>query len=379
MAEMDFNRRRILQGFGAAALATAAHAALAPEVLAQAPMAASTGAPLAVGVAYCGSRTDFGYNQAHADAAQALSTIPGVRLEEIEAEPAGLPAAVEDLVRGRGCRVVFVTAPGDLLSSLLAHADAHREAAFLLCAAPMEGMRLPDNVGFYDGFLSEAQHVSGIVAGYASASKTIGLVASHPSSSVLRGVNAFALGAKRADPAVTVQLAYAGQDATPKEVAAAAHALVNRGADVLVPHVLRPRPVLETAAAWNLLCCGVHSDLSAIAPDNFLTGAEWNWTNAYMDVVRRIAAGQPWPRVIRGGFKEGYVRNTPYGPSVMLEARAHADAARMQLANGNAAVFRGPVLDNTGRTVVPKGKALTMPDPALEHMVWLAEGVVELH
>jgi simple sugar transport system substrate-binding protein len=81
---------------------------------------------------------------------------------------------------------------------------------------------------------------------------------------------------------------------------------------------------------------------------------------------------------MRGGFNAGYVRNSPYGPGVVLEARAHADAARMQLANGNASVFRGPVIDNTGRTVVPKGQSLAVPDPALERMIWLADGIVEV-
>jgi hypothetical protein len=35
-------------------------------------------------------------------------------------------------------------------------------------------------------------------------------------------------------------------------------------------------------------------------------------------------------------------------------------------------------VDNTGRTVVAKGQSLAVPDPALERMVWLAEGVVEV-
>ena len=365
MAETSYNRRKVLQGVGAAALALTAPAARAT-------------APTGVGVLYEGHRADFGYNQAHAEAARALLSLPGIRLEEVEAEPGRLPAAVEELTRARGCRIVFVTAPGDGLMTLLAQADAHRDTAFLLCAAPLDDTRLPVNVGFYEGFLNEAQHISGIVAGYASPRKQIGFVASHPAPTVLRCVNAFALGARRADPNTAVRLAYTGLDADPQSVAAVARSLVASGVDVLVPQLDRPRPVLEAAEAAGILCCGVHTDQSAIAPQGFLTGAEWSWAQLYSDIVKKIIAGEPWPRVLRGGFRDGYVRNTAYGPAVGVDARAHADAARMQLANGNASVFRGPVVDNTGRTVVAKGQSLAVPDPALERMVWLAEGVVEV-
>lgn len=365
MTRMTHNRRDMLKGFGAAALLLAAPTAFAAP-------------SLGVGVLYGGSRTDFGYNQAHAEAARALAALPGARLEERENAAGGLATAVEDLVGGRGCRVVLVTAPGDALPGLLAQADANRETAFLFCGAPLDAERLPVNVGFFEGFLDEAQHIAGIVAGYASRAKAIGMVASHPAPSVLRCVNAFALGARRADPAATLRVAFVGEGAPPQAVAEAARALVAGGADVLAAQLDEPRPVCEVAEAAGVLCCGVHVDLSAIAPQGFLTGAEWSWGRAYAETVSLIAEGKPWRHLRQGGFDRGFVRNTPYGPAVGVEARAHADAARMQLANGSAAVFRGPILDNTGRTVLPKGKVLRGPDPALDRMIWLAEGVNEV-
>ncbi|HEY0836423.1 MAG TPA: BMP family ABC transporter substrate-binding protein [Azospirillum sp.] len=358
-----FPRRRVLQGLGAVALA-----AVAPGARAEA-------APLAVGFLYPGLRADFGFNQAHADAARAIATLPGVRVEEAEGTAAELPSLVEEMVLNRGCRAVFVTDPGDWATTLLAQADAHRDTAFLLRGAELADLRLPGNVGVYDAHIYEGQHVCGIVAGYASRARRVGFVAGGASPRILRAVNAFALGVRRADATATVRLLRLGEGATADAVAKAGRELVADGVDVLAGHLDSVRPLCEVAEAAGIQCCGLHTDLSAIAPHGFLTGAEWNWTNFYADVVTRIQDGRPWPRLTRGGFGSGLVRSTRYGAPVAVDARAHADAARMQLANGNAAVFRGPITDNTGRTVLGKGQSLRSDDPALDRIVWLVDGV----
>ena len=358
------SRRWVLQGLGGVALA-----ATAPGALAQ------TAAPLTVGFLYPGLRADFGINQAHADAARAVATLPGITVVEAEGTAAELPSRVEEMVLGRGCRVLFITDPGDWATTLLAQADAHRDTVFLLRGGSLADLRLPDNVGVYDAHIDEGQHVSGIVAGYASRTHRIGFVAAGASPRIVRCVNAFTLGVRRADAGATVRLLRLGEGATAEAVAKAGRELVADGVDVLAGHLESVRPLCEVAEAAGILCCGLHTDLSAIAPHGFLTGAEWHWTNFYADVVTRIQQGRPWPRLTRGGFGSGLVRNTKYGAPTGVDARAHADAARMQLANGNAAVFRGPITDNTGRTVLGKGQSLRSDDPALDRIVWLADGV----
>ncbi|WP_448190751.1 BMP family ABC transporter substrate-binding protein [Azospirillum sp. sgz301742] len=367
-------RRRVLTGLAQGLVGGIGAAAL----LSASPLRAQGAAPntpLGVGFLYGGRRADYGIIQAHAEAARAIATLPGIRVEEIETDAAGLPAATEQLAGARGCRVVFVTAPGDAVPALLAQADAHRDTMFLLCGSAHADLRLPGNVGVYDAYLDEGQHIAGIVAGYASRSKRVGLVAAQSSPRVLRCVNAFALGVRRADPAVGVRLAFVGADATPDAVTAAAKALVADGADVLSGQLDSVRPLCEVAEAAGVRCCGLHVDLSALAPEGFLTGTQPDWTRICADTVLRIQSGRPWERKQCGGFGGGYVRSTAYGRGVGVEARAHADAARMQLANGNAAVFRGPITDNTGRTALAKGKSLRSDDPALNRLVWLLEGI----
>lgn len=334
--------------------------------------------PVTVGVLYAGARTDFGFNQSHAEAARRLSVLPDVRVVEVEADEPDLPAAAGTLAGTDRCDLVFVTSPAVGVPELLAQADAYRGTAFLLCGAAADPAHLPPNVAIYGAFIDDAQHVAGIVAGYAARGGSIGFLATTPGAAVLRSVNAFALGARRADPRATIRLLFIGERATPGEARAAAGLLAAGGVGVLAGHLPGLRPVCEAAEAAGIQCCGLHVDLAAFAPSGYLTGAEWDWSRAYEGFVRAVRDKAPVPHGVRGGFGGGLVRCSPYGPGVTPEARAHAEAARFQLANGNAQVFRGPITDNTGRLVVPKGAVLVAGDAALDRMVWLADGVAEV-
>ena len=79
---------------------------------------------------------------------------------------------------------------------------------------------------------------------------------------------------------------------------------------------------------------------------------------------------------MRGGLKEGYVRTSAYGPAVPETARAKADAAKLEMLNGNFAIFKGPLKDNKGNTVVAAGTAHVQTAPVLEGMNYLIEGVI---
>lgn len=370
MKRTSCERRAVLAGIGAAAITAAG--------LRTRSMAAAADGETLVGVVYAGPRDDGGYNHSHALAARALAALPGVRVLETEAERGGMAAAAGRLAGRDGCRLVLVTLPDETIATLLARAPETPGTLFLLFGDVSGADRLPANAAVCDGHIDEAQHVAGLVAGYVSRGKRLGFVASARGPGVLRSVNAFALGARRADPTAALRVAFLDPGAGEKEAAVAARALLAAGADVLAGHLPTARPLCQVAEAAGAFCCGLHTDLSALAPNGYLTGAEWDWARAEAVYVQAIRDGKPWPKVVRGGLGAGLVRCGGYGPAVGAEARAHAEAARFQLANGNAAVFRGPILDNGGRTVLPKGKSLASDDPALDALGWLAEGVAEL-
>src|SRR5690349_20206649 len=83
----------------------------APEAKEE-PKSAEAG--LKVGFIYVGPRDDFGYNQAHAEGAKAISTMPGVTLLEQEkvAETMDVQRAMESMIEEEGVKVLFPTSFG---------------------------------------------------------------------------------------------------------------------------------------------------------------------------------------------------------------------------------------------------------------------------
>jgi simple sugar transport system substrate-binding protein len=197
-----------------------------------------------------------------------------------------------------------------------------------------------------------------------------------PIPQVLRNINNFTMAARSVNPKITVQVVFTGGWSNPVKEAESANSLIDQGVDVLTCHVDSPKVVVETAEKRGVYSCGYHADQSRLAPKGFLTGAEWNWSKVYLDYATMISKGTKIPNLIRGGFKEGLVKSSPYGKAVSAKAKAHADKVRAQFMKGDLVVYQGPIKDNTGKVVIPKGKAYGQTDIWLESMNWLVEGVV---
>jgi basic membrane protein A and related proteins len=134
--------------------------------------------------------------------------------------------------------------------------------------------------------------------------------------------------------------------------------------------------VVETAAKRGKMVCGYHASQAKLAPQAYLTGAEWNWTTAYNTLIDAAKSGKPHPNFIRGGLKEGYVKMSAYGPAVTDAAKKNADGIKAKMIAGTFDIFKGPIKDNKGNVVIPAGKTLGQKDIALESMNYLVEGVI---
>jgi len=214
------------------------------------------------------------------------------------------------------------------------------------------------------------------VAGYSTKSGKLGFVAAKPIPQVLRNINAFTLGAKLANPKATTQVIFTGDWSMPVKEAEATNSLIDQGVDVLTCHVDGPKTMVENAARRGAMVCGYHVNQSALAPKAYLTGAEWNWEALYPKFVKMIAAGETIPNFYRGGFKEEIVKQSPYGEAVSAEARKHADDVKAKLTEGTYTIFKGPIMDNKGKTVISAGTERGQKDPELEKMDYLVEGVI---
>jgi len=362
---LTFNRRRFLQSAAAGVLAGAA------------PGRALAAGGLTVGFIYVGPKDDYGYNQAHAEGAAVVKKIPGVTVVEEENVPetVDVEKTMESMINLDGATLLFPTSFG-YFSHVLTEAPKFPNVQFRHCGGLWKAGKDPANVGSYFGYIFQGQYLNGVAAGYATKSKKIGFVAAKPIPQVLQNINAFLLGARSVDPAITCQVIFTGEWSLAVKEAEATNALVDQGADVITCHVDSPKVVIQTAAGRGAFVCGYHANQSALAPDKYLTGAEWAWGNVYTDFVKKALAGQPLGNFVRGGLKDGFVKMSPLGPAVLAEARKKFDATLTEMMKPNYVVFKGPLKDNKGAEVIAAGKAYPEDAIELESMGYLVEGVI---
>ena len=359
------SRRHLLQGTAALTLAGTL------------PMRTASAKDTTVGFIYVGSRDDYGYNQAHAQGAAALKKMAGVKIVEEEKVPEtdAVEKTMESMINLDGATLLFPTSFGYYSPHMLKIASKYPKLRFEHCGG-LWTEKDPKNAGSYFGYIDEAQHVSGIVAGHSTKSGRLGFVAAKPIPQVLRNINAFTLGAKLANPKATLQVIFTGDWSMPVKEAEATNSLIDQGVDVITCHVDGPKTVVENAARRGAMVCGYHVNQATLAPKAYLTGAEWNWVALYPRFVKMFIAGETIPNFYRGGLKEGLVKVSPYGDIVAQAARKHADDVKAKLTAGGYVIFKGPISDNKGKTVIGAGVERGQTDAELEKMDYLVEGVI---
>ena len=362
MTSTHLTRRAALLGAAAATTTLAARGAYA--------------APYTVGFIYVGSRTDYGYNQAHAEGAAAVRKMSGVSVVEQSKVPETVACAnaMESMIHLDGASLLFPTSFGYFDPYVLRAAKQNRDVTFMHCGGLWKDGD-PLNAHSYFGYIDEAVYVSGIVAGHMTKTGKFGFVAAKPIPQVLRNINAFTLAAQSVKPDITTSVIFTGDWFMPVREAEATNSLADQGVDVITCHVDSPKVVIETAEKRGLFTCGYHTDQAVLAPKGYLTGAEWNWPYLYPRWVAELKAGKTISNYIRGGFREGFVKSSPYNKIVPESARQQADAVRNQFKAGSFAIFKGPIKDNKGNIVIPAGKVMGEHDPVLEEMGYLVAGV----
>src|SRR5471032_1594102 len=334
--------------------------------------------PLVIGFIYVGPRDDYGYNQAHAEAATILKKMSGVKVVEEEKVPetVAVEKSMESMINLDGATLIFPTSFGYFDPHMLKEAAKFPTIQFRHCGGLWTEGKHPMNTGSYFGYIDEAQYLSGIIAGSVSKSGKLGFIAAKPIPQVLRNINAFTLGAQSVNPTITTQVIFTGDWSLPVKEAEATNSLVDQGVDVVTCHVDSPKVVVETAERAGIFTCGYHCNQAKLAPKGYLTGAEWNWERIYVDMVNDAQAGKPQPNVLRGSLKEGFVKMSPYGAKVTPDAKKAADAIKGSMLAGSLAIYKGALKDNKGNTVIPASTSYVITEPKLESMNYLVEGVV---
>lgn len=330
-------------------------------------------APYKVSLIANGPLTDWGFNQSHRDGLEAAKVALG---EKIAVQSIGDVPETGDAERTMRR---LIAAGSDLV---IAASFGYQDTTVKLAAEFPDrkflqawGFKPAANLGTYSAKMYEAWYVMGLVAGQMSKSHKLGVVAAHPIPPMKWQINAYALGARAANPKTTVSVVFINHWFDPSLAAEAAESLVGQGCDVLTGVLDNSVAVAKTAEKRGVMLIGHNTDLSSFAPHAHLVGTRWLWGKLYADAADRMLSGG-WKGTdgdLNGGFKEGYVGITDFGATVPESVRKTAMDAIEKIKAGELSVYRGPIRDNKGKVVVPEGKTLSHGE--IMGMDWLVDGV----
>jgi basic membrane protein A and related proteins len=322
-----------------------------------------------VGFVYVSPIGDAGWSYAHDMGRQAVEELDGVTTSYVEAVPEGPDAerVIQNMAR-KDYDIVFATSFG-YMDPMLKVAKQFPKTVFMHCS----GFKTAENMGNYFGRMYQARFLSGMVAGAMTKSNTIGYVAAFPIPEVIRGINAFTLGAQSVNEEATVRVVWTKTWYDPATEKEAAKSLLDVGADVIAQHQDSPGPQ-EAAQEKGVYSIGYNSDMTAFAPKAHLTAPIWNWGPYYQSVVKSVQdgtwkSGSAWP-----GMETGIVDLAPFGEMVPQEIRQMVNAKKAEIASGDTDVFVGPIKDQQGKVRIADGAQAD--DKSLLGMTWFVEGVI---
>ena len=328
----------------------------APAAPAPAPAAApaAKAEPLKIAFAYVGPVGDGGWSYAHDQARKKLEAEFGDKIQTsyVESVPEGPDAerVLRDLVT-QGNKLIFGTTFGymDVMQKLAGEfPDVKFEHA--------TGYKTSANMRIYDSRTYEGAYLAGIIAGAMTKTNTLGVVGSVPIPEVLRNLNSFTLGAQSVNPKIKTKVVWVNEWFSPPKETEAATSLINGGADVLFQNTDSPA-VLKTAQEKGKRAFGWDSDMTAYGPKAHLGSAVINWAPYYIKATRDVldgswATAQNW-----WGVKEGAIDLVSIAEDVPADIKAKVDAAKAGLKDGSFVIWKGPIVDNTGKTVLDKDAA----------------------
>lgn len=327
--------------------------------------------PLKVAFVYVAPIGDLGWTYAHDQARLQMEERFGDQIETtfIENVPEGPEAerVIRDFVQ-KDNDLIIATSFG-YMDPMLTVAEEFPDVQFV----HISGFKNAPNMSNVFGRMYQPRYLSGLAAGAATESNIIGYVAAFPIPEVIRGINAFTLGVREANPDAEVRVVWTNTWFGPPEEKEAADALVASGADVIAQHQDTTEPQ-KAAADADGVSISYNTDMSEIVGDSVLTGPVWDWGVKYIEIAEQVMDGTyQGDESYWGGLNEGIVGLAPYSDRVSAETQELIAERQAQIESGEWDVFCGPLVGANGVTFVEEGKCLT--DGEMLAMDFFVEGV----
>ncbi len=324
---------------------------------------------VSVGAVLIGASDDNGWNESHYEGVKKACEENSCRMHirmNIPEEEDKLKEAVSSLIN-EGCSCIFLTSYGygEFLNSI---AKEYPKIAFYFISGEGEA----SNCTTYFARMYQVRYLAGIVAGAASESGVLGYVTAMPIPETTRSINAYALGARKANPSAKLLVRYTGSWDDREAEEQAVRELSQAGADVITYHEDRPYAI-DLADEMGLFTTG-YDYVSGEYSNRFLTGAVINWDILYTRVLRDYLSGRAnFSKDYWLGLAEDAVSLYPYSDMVTKDVKNLVSSEKERIKTTRD-VFSGEIHDNSGVKRCGEDERIS-DDELFNHIDWYVEGV----
>ena len=218
----------------------------------------------------------------------------------------------------------------------------------------------------------QGRYLAGALAGLRTKTNVIGYVAAMPNAQVNRNLNAFALGALRANPNARIVVAWTGAWEDAEKEKENVLQLVHRSGADIITYQQDDQAVPDACETLGIDFISVNTRLANYP--HHLASITCRWDIYYRHILQRYLKGEL--NAIRNrwiGIDEGAIHLADVSERIGLDAGYAVAGLRRDL-EGFHPIFRGPIRDTRGLLRVGAGEVLH-DDALLARMDWYVEGV----
>ena len=296
--------------------------------------------PVKVGFVYVGPTGDHGWTYMHDIGRQAIVKELGDQVETTYVENVKYGPDAERVMRQmalQGVDIIFATSFG-YMESMLNVAKEFPDVKF----EHATGYKTAENMSVYSSKFYEGRYVQGVIAGHMSKTGKAGYIASLHIPEVIRGINAFYLGASSVNPDFDIDVVWVNTWYDPGKEADAAKVLIAQGADIITQHTDSPA-ALQVADAAGVKAFGQASDMIMFAPNTQLTAILDLWGPYYVERVKAVIDGTWEMQDTWGGMDTGMVAMAPY-TNMPDDIKKIAMAIEKDILEGKLEIFPGATI-----------------------------------
>ncbi|MBO6815313.1 MAG: BMP family ABC transporter substrate-binding protein [Rhizobiaceae bacterium] len=300
---------------------------------------------------YVGPIGDFGWTYQHEQGRLAVEKELGVETayQESVEEGADSERAIERFARS-GCNIIFTTSfgymePTNKVAKKFPDVKFEHATGF---------KRESPNVSTYSSKFYQGRYIQGQIAAKVSEKGVAGYIASFPIPEVVRGINAFILGAQSINPDFKLKVVWVNTWFDPGKEADAAKTLIDQGVDILTQHTDSTAP-MQIAEERGIKAFGQASDMINFGKNVQLTAIIDDWAPYYLERVKAVMDGTWEQHDVWHGLAEGNVAMAPY-TNMPDDVAALAKETEEKISSGELEPFTGPINKQDGSEWLKAGE-----------------------